>query len=110
MGGSELPTVVAHGEGRAVFDGDALERATRERLVCLRYAASDGAPAARYPANPNGSEAGVAGVTTPDGRVTIMIPHPERTSVRCSTPGIHRSGARTARGGGCSGTHGGGWG
>ena len=79
MHGSELPTVVAHGEGRAVFDGDALERATRERLVCLQYAASDGVPAARYPANPNGSEAGVAGVTTPDGRVTIMMPHPERT-------------------------------
>ena len=79
MEGSELPTVVAHGEGRAVFDGDALERASRERLICLRYAASDGVPAARYPANPNGSEAGVAGVTTPDGRVTIMMPHPERT-------------------------------
>ena len=78
MHGSELPTVVAHGEGRAVFDGDALGRATRERLVCLRYAASGGGPAERYPANPNGSEAGVAGVTTPDGRVTIMMPHPER--------------------------------
>ena len=79
MESSELPTVVAHGEGRAVFEGDALEHATRERLVCLQYAASDGGPAARYPANPNGSEAGVAGVTTPDGRVTIMMPHPERT-------------------------------
>ena len=78
MKGSELPTVVAHGEGRAVFDGDGLDRATRDRLVCLRYAASDGAPAERYPANPNGSEAAVAGVTTPDGRVTIMMPHPER--------------------------------
>ena len=78
MEGSELPTVVAHGEGRAVFDGDALERATGDRLVCLRYAAFDGSPAERYPANPNGSEAGVAGVTTPDGRVTIMMPHPER--------------------------------
>ena len=79
MEGSELPTVVAHGEGRAVFDGDALERATRGRLVCLRYAASDGGVAQRYPANPNGSEDGVTGVTTPDGRVTIMMPHPERT-------------------------------
>ena len=79
MEGWELPTVVAHGEGRAVFDGDALDRATRDGLVCLRYAASDGRPAERYPANPNGSEAGVAGVTTPDGRVTIMMPHPERT-------------------------------
>ena len=79
MEGWELPAVVAHGEGRAVFDGDTLDRATRDGLVCLRYVASDGSPAERYPANPNGSEAGVAGVTTPDGRVTIMMPHPERT-------------------------------
>ena len=79
MDGSELPIAVAHGEGRAVFDGDAFDRATRERLVCLQYVASDGVPAERYPANPNGSQAGVAGVTTPDGRVTIMMPHPERT-------------------------------
>ena len=79
MEGWELPAVVAHGEGRAVFDGGTLDRATRDGLVCLRYVASDGSPAERYPANPNGSEAGVAGVTTPDGRVTIMMPHPERT-------------------------------
>ena len=79
MEGSELPTVVSHGEGRAVFDDDALDHATRDRLVCLQYAASDGSPAVRYPANPNGSEIGAAGVTTPDGRVTIMMPHPERT-------------------------------
>ena len=79
MEGSELPTVVAHGEGRAVFERGALERATRDRLLCLHYIASDGAPAERHPANPNGSDAGVAGATTPDGRVTIMMPHPERT-------------------------------
>ena len=79
MEGSELPTVVAHGEGRAVFDHRALERAARDRLACLHYLASDGAPAERHPANPNGSDAGVAGATTPDGRVTIMMPHPERT-------------------------------
>ena len=79
MEGSRLPTVVAHGEGRAVFDGDALDRAIHDGLVCLQYISSDGSPAARYPANPNGSEAAVAGVTTPDGRVTIMMPHPERT-------------------------------
>ena len=78
MEGSELPTVVAHGEGRAVFDTGALERATHDRLVCLRYVASDVGAAQRYPANPNGSEAGTAGVTTPDGRVRIMMPHPER--------------------------------
>ena len=52
---------------------------TRDRLICLHYLASDGAPAERHPANPNGSDAGVAGATTPDGRVTIMMPHPERT-------------------------------
>ena len=79
MEGSELPAVVAHGEGRAVFDGDTLEHATRDRLICLRYAASRGDVAQRYPANPSGSEGGVTGVTTPDGRVTIMMPHPERT-------------------------------
>ena len=79
MEGSELPTVVAHGEGRAAFDGDTLQLAARDRLVCLQYAAPGGGPALDYPANPNGSEAGVAGVTTPDGRVTIMMPHPERT-------------------------------
>ena len=78
MEGSELPTVVAHGEGRAVFDGDTRERAARDRLACLHYIASDRRPAERYPANPNGSEDGVAGVTTPDGRVTIVMPHPER--------------------------------
>ena len=78
MEGSELPTVVAHGEGRAVFERGARERAARGRLICLHYLASDGAPAERHPANPNGSDAGVAGATTPDGRVTIMMPHPER--------------------------------
>ena len=78
MEGSDLPTMVAHGEGRAVFERGALEHATRDRLLCLHYLASDGAPAERYPANPNGSDAGVAGATTPDGRVTIMMPHPER--------------------------------
>ena len=78
MEGSELPTVVAHGEGRAVFERGALERATRDRLVCLHYLASDGAPTERHPANPNGSVAGVAGATSPDGRVTILMPHPER--------------------------------
>ena len=78
MEGSELPTVVAHGEGRAVFGGNALDRAARDRLICLRYVTSGGDMAQHYPGNPNGSEAGVTGVTTPDGRVTIMMPHPER--------------------------------
>ena len=46
--------------------------------ICLRYVENDGTPATRYPANPNGSPLGVTGFTTPDGRVTIMMPHPER--------------------------------
>ncbi|QDX80192.1 phosphoribosylformylglycinamidine synthase [Denitratisoma sp. DHT3] len=74
MGGSRLPVVVSHGEGRAVFAGDAQERAR----VALRYVDNRGAVAATYPANPNGSPAGITGVTTADGRFTIMMPHPER--------------------------------
>lgn len=73
MAGSKLPVVVSHGEGRAVFAG--ANRAT----VALRYIDNRGAVASTYPFNPNGSPDGIAGVTTTDGRVTIMMPHPERT-------------------------------
>jgi len=70
---------VAHGEGRARFSGaEAVSRAQEHGLVCLRYAAGRGEPAERYPANPNGSPEGITGLTTPDGRFTIMMPHPER--------------------------------
>ncbi|HZV37518.1 MAG TPA: phosphoribosylformylglycinamidine synthase subunit PurQ, partial [Pseudoxanthomonas sp.] len=47
--------------------------------VALRYVDGDGVPAASYPANPNGSAHAIAGVTSDDGRVTILMPHPERT-------------------------------
>ncbi len=73
MAGSKLPVVVSHGEGRAVYAGT--ERAT----VALRYVDNRGAVATTYPFNPNGSPEGIAGVTTADGRFTIMMPHPERT-------------------------------
>jgi phosphoribosylformylglycinamidine synthase len=76
MAGSKLPVVVSHGEGRAVFAG-ALD--TRDTRVALRYIDNRGATATTYPFNPNGSPDGIAGVTTADGRVTIMMPHPERT-------------------------------
>jgi len=46
--------------------------------VVLRYVDHRGAATERYPFNPNGSPGGITGVTTPDGRVTIMMPHPER--------------------------------
>jgi phosphoribosylformylglycinamidine synthase len=76
MAGSRMPVVVSHGEGRAVFDGvDARDNAK----IALRYVDNHGAIAARYPANPNGSPDGITGLTTPDGRFTIMMPHPERT-------------------------------
>jgi len=75
MAGSKLPLVVAHGEGRAVFDHADQQRAA---LASLRYLGPDGGPAATYPHNPNGSPDGLTGFTTADGRFTIMMPHPER--------------------------------
>ena len=75
MAGSRLPVVVSHGEGRAVFSpGGQGERA----LVALRYIDHQGAASEVYPYNPNGSPGGITGVTTSDGRCTIMMPHPER--------------------------------
>ncbi len=79
MAGSRLPIVVAHGEGRAEFRDQAhLDSAAA--LTTLRYVENSGGVATRYPANPNGSPAGIAGLTTEDGRVTIMMPHPERVT------------------------------
>ncbi|MCC5848224.1 MAG: phosphoribosylformylglycinamidine synthase [Verrucomicrobia bacterium] len=79
MTGGRLPIPVAHGEGRADFSatGD-LGRCQSESLVSMRYIDGHGAPAETYPANPNGSPGGATGFTTPDGRATIMMPHPER--------------------------------
>ena len=76
MAGSRIPVAIAHGEGRATFDNDADRSGA---TVALRYAANDGSAAASYPANPNGSENAIAGVTSRDGRATILMPHPERT-------------------------------
>jgi len=78
MAGSRLPIAVAHGEGRAEFATDNLAKAQAENLIALRYVDNRGQVAATYPANPNGSPAGVAGLTTLDGRFTILMPHPER--------------------------------
>jgi len=80
MAGSRLPVVVSHGEGRAEWLDKACQiRAGNEGLVSVGYVDNYGRPAIRYPANPNGSPDGVAGLTTTDGRVTITMPHPERT-------------------------------
>jgi phosphoribosylformylglycinamidine synthase len=79
MAGSVIPIAVAHGEGRAEFrgEGDA-ERALDSGIVAARYVDGHGRVATRYPANPNGSPLGITGLTAADGRVTIMMPHPER--------------------------------
>lgn len=77
MAGSMMPIPVAHGEGRASFiDESHFERA--QPWVTLRYVEGDGRVASQYPANPNGSPAGIAGLTTEDGRFTLAMPHPER--------------------------------
>lgn len=79
MAGARLPIAVAHGEGRALFSGPAAqERVEAAGLVAARFVDGRGDPASRYPTNPNGSPAGITALTTPDGRVTIMMPHPER--------------------------------
>ena len=80
MAGSRLPIAVAHGEGRAELDAAALEALTSTGRVCLRFVDDAGAPATRYPQNPNGSPAGLTGLTTADGRATILMPHPERVA------------------------------
>ena len=56
----------------------ALDALVRARLLSLRFVDNHGHPTERYPANPNGSPRGLTGITTPDGRVTLLMPHPER--------------------------------
>jgi len=75
MAGSRIPIAVAHGEGRADFSAQGAEDAV---LRAMRFVDGSGGPAAAYPANPNGSPDGLTAVTTPDGRFTAMMPHPER--------------------------------
>jgi phosphoribosylformylglycinamidine synthase len=77
MEGSCLPVVVAHGEGRALFAGDPAI-AMKKANVALSYVDNYGAITEAFPANPNGSTLGITGLTTRDGRFTIMMPHPER--------------------------------
>jgi len=79
MHGSVLPVVCSHGEGLAEFSADASVGTLLEGGgVSLRYVDNRGQPTERYPYNPNGSPAGIAGVCSADGRVTALMPHPER--------------------------------
>jgi len=77
MAGSRMPIATAHGEGFAEFR-NAEHLAQARALVALRYVDNRGDAATRYPANPNGSPEGITGLTTADGRFTILMPHPER--------------------------------
>ena len=75
MAGSLLPVATAHGEGRAEFNQGSVSQAA----IALQYVDARGDSTGQYPQNPNGSPDGVTGLCNTDGRVTIMMPHPERT-------------------------------
>ncbi len=95
MAGSCMPIVVSHGEGYADFSsditpasghesslklrfGDDKKLKAAQKLVTMRYVDNSGKATVIYPLNPNGSPQGITGLTTPDGRFSIMMPHPER--------------------------------
>ena len=80
MSGSRLPVVTAHGEGRAVFR-DIAQRDAVRWLCAANYVDNRGRATEQFPANPNGSPLGMTAFTTPDGRFTIMMPHPERVAL-----------------------------
>jgi len=79
MEGSRMPIAVSHGEGHAEFaNEEAIGAANDSGTVSMRYVNNYGEVTETYPANPNGSPDGITSLTTTDGRVTIMMPHPER--------------------------------
>jgi phosphoribosylformylglycinamidine synthase len=83
MNGSRIPVAVAHGEGRAIFRSDSdLKYCQQNNLIALQYVQNNGSLAQpeHYPFNPNGSVHGIAGLTSTDGRVLILMPHPERVT------------------------------
>ncbi len=72
MAGSVMPIAIAHGEGRALFTNN------QTNNIALQYVDHNAYPTQTYPHNPNGSDNAVAGITNDSGRITIMMPHPER--------------------------------
>lgn len=79
MAGSKMPIAVAHGEGFAEFSRkDAVNQLLAQKLVTMRFIDNASTPSEVYPFNPNGSPQGVTGLTSTDGRFSIMMPHPER--------------------------------
>ena len=79
MAGSRMPIATSHGEGRVVFADDA-DRYSVSHMIAARYVDNYGNVADSYPANPNGSRDGICALSNEDGRVTIIMPHPERVS------------------------------
>jgi phosphoribosylformylglycinamidine synthase len=79
MAGTHMPIAVSHGEGRAEFtNAEALAKLQQTDQIAMRFLENNLSVASRYPANPNGSPEGITGVTSADGRATLMMPHPER--------------------------------
>ena len=78
MDGWTLPVASAHGEGRANFNGNMLTELKNQNQIAINFVDSNQSNTEKYPLNPNGSDEGVTGITAADGRITIMMPHPER--------------------------------
>ena len=78
MQDSILPIAIAHGEGFATLNATDIAGMNHHGQVVMRFVDSHGTPTEHYPLNPNGSAGGVTGICSTDGRVTIMMPHPER--------------------------------
>ncbi|MCG8146743.1 phosphoribosylformylglycinamidine synthase [Moraxella sp. PS-22] len=75
---SILPIAVAHGEGFATLSDTDIAGMSAHGQIVMRYVDSLGTATEHYPLNPNGSPQGVTGICSTDGRVTLMMPHPER--------------------------------
>ena len=73
-----IPVASAHGEGRAYFSDNNLEELEKSNQIAMRFIDSQENQSEKYPINPNGSPNGITGITAANGRVTIMMPHPER--------------------------------
>ncbi len=78
MDGWQIPVAVAHGEGRASFNEGTITNLSEQNQIAIQFTDHKGAVTSSYPLNPNGSPEGITGLTSRDGRATIMMPHPER--------------------------------